>query len=115
MDENKRKYKRVPMAGSARLTYSDVDGVQTIESTIASISPRGIGLYTDCMLKQGTLVLLELNFIAKDELMKTDRLKGRVVNANEVEGLCYLCIVFHEAISPQKQHILYAHLKDLLH
>lgn len=114
MAGTKRHNMRVPLAASARLSYSSDAGPRAIESTVASISFSGIGLYADCMLSINTAVSIQINFISSDGLMKTDVVEGNVVNANELQELCYLCIVFNEDIDSQKQPFLYAHLQNIL-
>ena len=105
---------RVPLAASAKLSYSSGEGPKSIDSTVASISLAGIGLYADCMMEKNTAVTVQINFISEDGLMKTDVVKGNIVNANEIQDLCYLCIVFNEEINPQKQPSLYAHLQTII-
>jgi hypothetical protein len=105
---------RVPLAGSARLSYASDAGPRSLESTVASISLSGIGLYADCMLSKNTAVSIQINFISSDGLMKADVVEGSIVNANELQGLCYLCVVFNEDINPQKQPFLYTHLQKIL-
>ena len=114
MANTKRHNMRVPLAASARLSYSSDAGPRAIESTVASISLSGIGLYADCMLSINTAVSIKINFISSDGLMKTDVVEGSIVNANELQELCYLCVVFNEDINPQKQPFLYVHLQKIL-
>jgi len=105
---------RVPLAASARISYSSDAGRKSIDTTVASISLAGIGLYADCTLAKNTAVTVQINFISEDGLMKTDEVEGDIVNANEIQDLCYLCIVFKEDINPQKQPSLYAHLQKII-
>lgn len=114
MADTRRRNIRVPLAASASLSYSSDAGPRAIESTVASISLSGIGLYADCMLSKNTAVSIRINFISSDGLMKTDVVEGSIVNANELQGLCYLCVVFNKDIDPQKQPFLYAHLQKIL-
>ena len=105
---------RVPLAASARISYSSDTGTKWIDSTVASISLAGIGLYADCTLAKNTAVTVQINFISEDGLMKSDVIEGNIVNANEIQDLCYLCIVFNEDINPQKQPSSYAHLQKII-
>lgn len=110
MEKGQRKNKRVPIAASARISYAGNEGTKTIDSTVASISLPGIGVYADCMPAKGTAVSLEISFITTDGLLKTDVIDGKVVNANEVGELCYICVVFSESINETKQPHLHSHL-----
>ncbi len=114
MSDEIRRNKRVPIAASARLSYVSNEVQKSIESTVASISITGIGLYSDCMLSKGTNVSIEINFISTDGLMKTDSIEGSIVNSNEIQELCYLCIVFKEEIIQQKQPFLFEYLQKVL-
>lgn len=114
MANENRRNKRVPIAASARLTYASAKGSQSLDSTVASISLPGVGLYSDCLVAKGTSVSLEITFIATDGLMKTDQIEGKIINANDLADLCYICIVFDEEINAQKQPFLYEHLSKLL-
>jgi len=104
----------VPLAASAKLSYSSDAGPKSIDSTVASISLAGIGLYADCTLAKNTAVKVQINFISEEGLMKTDVVEGNIVNANEIQDLCYLCIVFNEDINPQTQPSLYEHLQKII-
>jgi hypothetical protein len=114
MEKNQRRHKRVPIAASARISYTGNEGSKTIDSTVASISLPGIGLYADCMPAKGTAVTVEISFITTDGLLKTDVIEGKVVNANEVGELCYICVVFEESINENKQPYLHTHLRKII-
>lgn len=114
MADAKRYNLRVPLAASAKLSYLSDKGPRSIESTVASISLSGIGLYADCILTIDTAVSIQINFISADGLMNTDTVEGSVVNANEIQDLCYLCIAFKEDLNPQKQPFLFSHLQRIL-
>jgi hypothetical protein len=104
----------VPIAASVKLSIAGSEGQRSIDSTVANISLTGIGLYADCLLGRGSAVSIEINFIGTDGLMKTDLIEGSILNANEIEDLCYLCVVFNEELTPQKQPSLYEHLQKIL-
>ena len=114
MEQDHRKSKRVPIAASARISYTGDGDTKTIDSTVACISLLGTGLYADCMLPRGTAVTVEISFIPTDGLLKTDVVEGTVVNANEVGELCYICVVFNESINENKQPHLHDHLRKII-
>ncbi len=114
MEKDQRKSIRVPIAASATISYTGNDGTKTIDSTVACISLLGTGLYADCMLPRGTAVTLEISFIPTDGLLKTDVVEGKILNANEVGELCYICVVFNESINEKKQPYLHDHLRKII-
>ncbi|UCE79086.1 MAG: PilZ domain-containing protein [Nitrospiraceae bacterium] len=90
MEKDQRRNKRVPIAASARISYTGNRDAKTIDRTVACISFPGIGLYADCMPAKGTAVTVEISFITTAGLLKTNVIKGTIVNANEVGELCYI-------------------------
>jgi len=114
MEEEQRVNKRVPIAATARISCRSNEGSKSIESTVASISFLGIGLYADYVPTRDTAVSVEITFIATDGQLRTDAIKGNIVNATEVVGLRYLCVVFKEKVNRRDQPHLYEHLHSII-
>ncbi len=109
---NKRKYKRVPMTGTAIVKFEN-RGYVTIKTTTGSISLGGIGLYSDDPIDIDTNVSITINFITVDGI-KSDSIKGCVKHNKKIGGIYFLGIYFSEEINPKNQPSLYEHIQNIL-
>jgi hypothetical protein len=109
---NKRKYTRVPMAGTAVVKF-EVKGYVTIKTTISTISLRGIGLYSHEPIEIDTNVSIAINFITVGGI-KGDSIKGRVKHSKKIGDIYFLGIYFNEEINSKNQPSLYQHIQSIL-
>ena len=114
MSDNRRIHKRVPIAGSASLSFHGREGEVSIDAMISNISLSGIGIYADRQIEDGTEVSIDINFISSDGLMKNTRIKGNIVYAREMEKLFFTGIEFSKEINPEKHKDLYNHIQQSL-
>ena len=75
----KRQYKRVPISGLAALVFEEEGEIHSIQTVIANISLRGIGLYSYNSIKVKTCVSITIDFISADGVLKTDSIEGCVI------------------------------------
>lgn len=64
MVDNKRRYKRVPIAASAALIIKKSEKIQAVLAMTANISLSGIGLYADRYLEPETDVSIAIKFVS---------------------------------------------------
>lgn len=114
MTDNKRAHKRVPIAGSARLAFYDRGKDVSLEAMVSNVSLSGIGIYAERQIEDGTEVLIEINFISSDGLMKIIIMKGHIVYAREMGSLFFTGIEFTEEINPEEHNELYNHIQQAL-
>ena len=86
---SRRQYKRIIISGSATLEFKNIHSIQTL---IANISLRGIGLYSYSSIKVETSVSITINFISSDGVLKTDSIEGRVINSRKIGNAHFLGI-----------------------
>ena len=110
----KRKHKRITIAGSATLDFKKRGEIQSIQTLIANISLRGIGLYSYSSIKAETSVSISTNFISFDGGLKTDSIEGRVVSNTKIGQTHFLGVQFHEEINAHNQPSLFKHLQNIL-
>jgi c-di-GMP-binding flagellar brake protein YcgR len=108
---SKRQYKRIIISGSATLEFNNIHSIQTL---IANISLRGIGLYSYSSIKVETSVSITINFISSDGGLKTDSIEGRVINNRKIGNTHFLGIQFDEEINAQNQPLLFKHIQNIL-
>jgi len=111
---NKRQYKRVPISGLAALLFKEKGEIHSIQTVIANISLRGIGLYSYNSIKVKTSVSITVNFISADGALKTDSIEGRVVSNTKIGQTHFLGVQFHEEINAHNQPSLFKHLQNTL-
>ena len=109
---NKRKYTRVPMTGTAIVTFEN-KGYVTVKTTTRSISLGGIGLYSADPIEIDTNVSITIYFITINGI-KNDSIKGRVSHNKKIGGIYFLGIYFSEEINPKNQPSLYEHIQNIL-
>jgi len=108
---SRRQYKRIIISGSATLEFKNIHSIQTL---IANISLRGIGLYSYSSIKVETSVSITINFISSDGVLKTDSIEGRVINSRKIGNAHFLGIQFNEEINAQNQPLLFKHINNIL-
>jgi len=111
---NRRRYKRIIISGSATLEFEKKDEIQSIQTVIANISLRGIGLYSYSSIKVGTSVSITTNFISLDGGFKTDSIEGRVINNRKIGNTHFVGVQFNEEINAINQPSLFKHLQNIL-
>lgn len=111
---NKRQYKRVPISGLAALLFKEKGEIHSIQTVIANISLRGIGLYSYNSIKVKTCVSISINFIYADGELKTDSIEGCVIRKEKIDNTYFIGIQFNEEINAQNQPSLFKHLQNIL-
>lgn len=111
---NRRRYTRVPISGLAALLFKEKGGIRTIQTVIANISLRGIGLYSYNSIKVKTSVSITVNFISADGALKTDSIEGCVIRKVKIENTYFLGIQLNEEINAKNQPSLFKHLQNIL-
>jgi hypothetical protein len=110
----RRGHTRIVLSGTALLEFKKKGEIQSIQTLIANISLRGIGLYSYSSIKVETSVSITINFISLDGGIKTDCIEGRVMNIRKIGDTHLLGIQFNEEINAQKQLSLYPHMQNIL-
>jgi len=111
---SKRKHKRVPLAASATIKYTTEESPERILAMTADISLSGIGVYSDKRISEGTVLSIEITFIAANGQMTTDSIEGESVYIRDIGGMYFIGIEFDEEINPIKQPSVYEHLQKIL-
>jgi hypothetical protein len=114
MTENTRIHKRVPIAGSAALSFRDAGVAVSTKALVSNVSLSGIGLYAERQVEDGTDVSVEINFMSLDGTIKKTVMKGRVVYTRGMDTLYFTGIEFNEEITPEKQSDLYSYIQQSL-
>jgi hypothetical protein len=108
---SKRQYKRIIISGSATLEFNNIHSIQTL---IANISLRGIGLYSYSSIKVETNVSITIIFISSDGVLKTDSIEGRVVSNRKIGKTHFLGVQFNEEINAQNQPLLFKQINNII-
>ena len=111
---NRRLHRRIEISGSATLGFSKKGEMQSIQTLIANISFRGIGLYSYSSIKVGTRVSIAAHFISLDGGLKSDSIEGQVVSNRKIGDTHFLGIQYNEEINAQNQPSLFKHLQNTL-
>jgi len=114
MVDNRRIYKRVPISGTADLTFHDAGGDVAIKTIVSNVSLSGLGIYSDRQIADGTEVSIELNFLGSDDVMRNTRVKGNVVYTRKVEPFFFSGIEFTEQIAAAKHQELHSYIEQAL-
>jgi|GEM_PF-1438758 len=114
MGDNRSAYKRVPVSGTADLTFHDQDGEVSIKTIVSDVSLSGLGIYADRQVADDTEVSIELNFLSSDDAMKNALLKGNIVYTREVGTFFFAGIEFTDEITAKKQTELYDYIQQAL-
>ena len=109
-----RKYDRVPISAVATVTFEDENGNHSVETLVSSISFRGMGLYCDARIEEGTDVSTTINFISTGGAMEKALMGGHVLYNKCIGDLCYTGIQFDEEINSTNQPLLYEHIERRL-
>jgi hypothetical protein len=110
---NKRQYTRVPISGLAALVFKEEGEIHSIQSVIANISLRGIGLYSYNSIKVKTCVSITINFISADGVLETESIEGCVIRKEKIDNTYFVGIQFNEEINAQNQSSLFKHLQNI--
>jgi hypothetical protein len=111
---NRRRYTRVPISGLAALLFKEEGEIHSIQTVIANISLRGIGLYSYNSIKVKTCVSITINFISADGVLKTDSIEGSVIRKVKIDNTYFIGIQLNEEINAQNQPSLFKHLHNIL-
>jgi PilZ domain len=103
---NKRRNTRIPLSGIANITLTEHGKIHSIQTVIANISLRGIGVYAYHAMRIKTDVSITINFLFSDGSLKTDSLTGHVMNNKKIDNTYFIGIQFDEEIDPQNQPFL---------
>jgi c-di-GMP-binding flagellar brake protein YcgR len=109
---NKRRYTRVPISGLAALVLEEKGEIHSIQTVIANISLRGIGLYSYNSIKVKTSVSITINFISADGILKTNSIEGCVIRNKKIDNTYFIGIQFNEEINARNQPSLFKHLQN---
>jgi hypothetical protein len=104
---NKRRNTRIPISGIANIEFKDKGKIHPIQTVIANVSSRGIGVYAYNSIKLKTDVSIAIHFIFSDGSLKTDSLTGHVINNTKIDNTYFIGIQFAEGIDPKKQPFLF--------
>jgi len=114
MVDNGPIHKRVPIAGSADLSFHGSEGNILTKAIISNVSLSGIAIYADREIEDGTDVSIDMNFIALNDVMKNTHVKGHVVYTREMGTFFFTGVEFTEEISSEKHHELYDYIQQAL-
>jgi hypothetical protein len=109
--KDKRQYERVPISGLAALVFEEGGENHSIQTVIANISLRGIGLYSYNSIQVKTCVSITIDFISADGVLKTGSIEGCVMCNHKIDNTYFVGIQFNEEINAQNQPSLFKHLQ----
>jgi hypothetical protein len=112
--KNMRIHKRIPLTGSAHITFDRKDGDQSTDAIASNISLSGIGVYADIPIEDGTEVSIELHFISSSGEMVTETVTGTIVYAREMKDLYFTGIEFSEELTAENHKAIYDHIQQTL-
>jgi hypothetical protein len=107
---NKRHHMRIPITGIAVIEFKNHGKTHSIQTVIANISLRGMGVYAYNSMKIKTGVSITINFVYSDGSLKTDSLNGHVISNIKIDNTYFVGIQFNEEIDPEKQPFLYEYM-----
>ncbi len=103
---NKRRNTRIPISGIANIEFKDHGKIHSIQTVIANVSLRGMGVYAYNSIKIKTDVSITTTFVFSDGSLKTDSLTGRIISNKKIENTYFIGIQFNEEIDPENQPYL---------
>jgi c-di-GMP-binding flagellar brake protein YcgR len=109
-----RRHTRVPISGLTALVFEEESEIHSIQTAIANISLRGIGLYSYNSIKVKTGVSITIDFISADGVLKANSIKGCVICNKKIDDTYFIGIQFNEEINAQNQPSLFKHLQNIL-
>jgi hypothetical protein len=110
---SKRRYKRVPISGIATLVFEKKGQIYSIETVIANIALRGIGLYSYNSIEAKTGVSITIDFISKYSTLKTDPIEGCVICNKQIDNTYFIGIQFNEEINVKNQPSLFEQIQNI--
>lgn len=112
--ENRRLHKRILITGIATLEFEEKGVYSIVQSSIANISLKGIGLYSYSSVKEKTPLSITINFISLNGEIKTESITGYVVFKKRIGKTYFLGIQFSQEINAQNQPSLFDHIQKSL-
>jgi len=103
---NKRRNSRIPISGIANIALKEHGKIHSIQTVIANISLRGMGVYAYNAMKIKSDVSITINFLFSDGSLKTDSLTGHIMNSKKIDNTYFIGIEFDEEINPKNQPFL---------
>ena len=100
---NRRLNTRIPISGVANIEFKDQGKIHSIQTVIANVSVRGIGVYAYDSMKVSTDVSITITFVFSDGSLKNDSLTGRIISNGKIENTYFIGIHFNEEINPENQ------------
>lgn len=102
----RRRSTRIPISGVANIEFKDHGKIHSIQTVIACVSLRGMGVYAYNSIRIKTHASISITFIFSDGSLKTDSLTGRIVSNKQIKNTHFLGIQFDEEIDPENQPYL---------
>ncbi len=112
--KNRRVHKRILITGIATLEFEDRGTCNVVQSSIANISLKGIGLYSYNSIKESTHLSITINFISLSGEIKTESITGHLVFKKRIGKTYFLGIQFSQEINPKNQPSLFDHIQKCL-
>jgi c-di-GMP-binding flagellar brake protein YcgR len=100
----------MPLSGLVNIEFKEKGKIHSIQTVIANVSLRGMGLYSYNSLKIKTVVSITMNFIFTDGSLKSNSLNGQVVSNKKIDKIYFIGIQFHEEVDPKKQPFLFKYI-----
>jgi hypothetical protein len=110
---NKRQCKRVPISGIAALVFEKKGQIYSIETVIANIALKGVGLYSYNSIEEKTGVSITIHFISEDGALKTDSIEGCVMCNKQIDNTYFIGIQFNEEINIKNQPSLFEQIQKI--
>ena len=107
----KRRYERVLITGIATLKFEGEEKARSIQTVIANVSLRGIGLYSYDAVEVDKYVSMTVNFISGDGALKTDSIEGCVRCHKKIGNTHFVGIRFNEDLNVRHQPLLFRHVR----
>jgi c-di-GMP-binding flagellar brake protein YcgR len=108
----KRRSTRIPISGIANIEFKDHGKIHSIQTVIANVSLRGMGVYAYNSIKIKTHASILITFVFSDGSLRTDSLTGRIISNKKIQNTYFLSVQFDEEIDPENQPYLSNYLLD---
>jgi len=108
-----RRHRRVQISGIATLKFEEKGKMRSIQTVIANISLRGIGLYSYNSIEINKCVSIAVNFMSGDGMLKTDSIKGCIICRKKINNTYFVGIQFNEEINAKHQPSLFEHVQTI--
>lgn len=87
--------------------------MRSIQTVIANISLRGIGLYSYDPIEINKYVSITINFISVDGTLKTDSIEGCIISNKKIDDTYFVGLQFNEEIDAKHQPSLFEHVRKI--